>query len=71
KDRWTHRYSQLDDRTGQEDVTGKVVVITGSNGGLGKVTALHMAKRGARVVMACRDVTKTENAVKENKEKVP
>ncbi|CAG7837797.1 unnamed protein product [Allacma fusca] len=71
KDRWTHRYSQLDDRTGQEDVTGKVVVITGSNGGLGKVTALHMAKRRARVVMACRDVTKTENAVKEIKEKVP
>jgi NAD(P)-dependent dehydrogenase (short-subunit alcohol dehydrogenase family) len=52
-------------------VTGKVVVITGSNGGLGKVVALQMAKRGARVVMACRNPTKTENAVKEIKEKVP
>ncbi|XP_051537932.1 retinol dehydrogenase 12-like isoform X2 [Myxocyprinus asiaticus] len=47
---------RLDDRT---------VIITGANTGIGKETARDLAKRGARVIMACRDLKKAEEARKE------
>lgn len=41
---------------------GKVIIITGCNSGIGKHTALELARRGARVYMACRNYFKCEEA---------
>ena len=44
---------------------GKVCIVTGSNTGIGKETARGLAQRGARVILACRDVGKAEAARKD------
>jgi NAD(P)-dependent dehydrogenase (short-subunit alcohol dehydrogenase family) len=38
------------------NLTSNVVIVTGSNTGIGKETAAKLAKRGATVVLACRNV---------------
>lgn len=43
-------------------IKGKVVIVTGCNTGIGKETALELAKRGGRIYMACRDYTRCEDA---------
>lgn len=35
-------------------LVGKVVIVTGGNSGIGYETALNLAQRGARVILACR-----------------
>src|ERR1700722_12617363 len=40
----------------------KIVVVTGANIGMGKVTALELAKKGAHIVMVCRNKEKGEVA---------
>lgn len=37
-------------------MNGKTVIVTGATGGIGKETARELAKRGARVIMACRNI---------------
>lgn len=56
------KYSQGGQFTKQTDETGKVVIVTGANTGIGKETALELARRGATVYMACRDKYRTEHA---------
>ena len=43
------------------------VSLSGGNSGIGKDTAVALAMRGARVIIACRDVDKAEKAVREIK----
>lgn len=44
--------------SGDEDLAGKTVIVTGANTGIGKETALSLAKHRARVILACRDMDK-------------
>ena len=38
------------------DQSGKVAIVTGANSGLGKGTAAELARAGARIILACRNV---------------
>jgi NAD(P)-dependent dehydrogenase (short-subunit alcohol dehydrogenase family) len=50
------------------DMSGKICLVTGANSGIGKATALGLARRGATVVMVCRSSRKGEVARKEIQE---
>lgn len=53
------------------DQSGRTVVITGANAGVGFETALALAARGARVVLAVRDVDRGEAAASRIRSHVP
>ena len=45
------------------DLTGRVVLITGANSGIGYEAARACAEHGAHVVLACRNSAKADAAV--------
>ena len=51
------------------NMTGKICVVTGANAGIGKETAIGLAKLGATVVIVCRVAGRGENALREIKQK--
>lgn len=49
----------------ESDMTGKICIVTGSNSGIGKETALALAEMGAKVVMIVRNPNAGEKARRE------
>jgi len=47
----------------------RICLITGANSGIGKASAIQIAKKGYRVLIACRNRTRGETALQEIKEK--
>jgi NAD(P)-dependent dehydrogenase (short-subunit alcohol dehydrogenase family) len=47
------------------DLTGRLAVVTGANSGLGLITSRELARSGAEVVMACRNMDKGEQAAEQ------
>jgi NAD(P)-dependent dehydrogenase (short-subunit alcohol dehydrogenase family) len=53
------------------DLSGRVAVVTGANSGLGLITARELARAGAQVIMACRNMDKGRTAAEEIRAAVP
>lgn len=52
-------------------MTGKTVIVTGANSGIGYETAREMARRGGHVIMACRDMEDCEKARSTIRQRIP
>ncbi|GAB6033729.1 hypothetical protein CHUAL_013841 [Chamberlinius hualienensis] len=46
----------------EERLDGKTVVITGGNSGIGHAVSVDLAKRGAKVILACKDRARRDSA---------
>lgn len=66
-----HQTLYCDETLLKTDLSGKTAVVTGSNSGIGEVTARQLAKQGATVVLACRDRTLAEAAMQRIQKEVP
>jgi NAD(P)-dependent dehydrogenase (short-subunit alcohol dehydrogenase family) len=49
------------------DQSGRVALVTGANSGLGLIAARELARAGARVVLACRNMDKGATALRERR----
>ena len=53
------------------DLSGRVAVVTGANRGLGREVTRYLARRGARVIMACRNEVDGEAAAASLRARLP
>ena len=67
----TTDFTPLSKPGGMPDLTGKTIVVTGANTGLGFATAKHIAAAGANTIITCRSAKKCDPAVERIKAAVP
>ena len=60
-----------DIRTAEETLKGRVVLVTGAGSGIGRAAALHMAKLGAKVLVADHNVSGLQRTQAEMAKAVP
>lgn len=65
------RAAEFDERDTSVDLTGRVVVITGANAGIGYSTARALAPLGARLLLVCRNMERGEQAARRVREECP
>ena len=53
------------------DLTGKVIIVTGANSGIGYEAAKEFARKGAQTILACRSMDKAQAALAELQAEVP
>jgi NAD(P)-dependent dehydrogenase (short-subunit alcohol dehydrogenase family) len=53
------------------DLTGKVIIVTGANSGLGFEAAKEFARKGAQTILACRSMDKAQAALDQIKQEIP
>lgn len=52
-------------------LTGKVIIVTGANSGIGYEATKEFARKGAQTILACRSVEKAQRALKQIQAEVP
>ena len=53
------------------DLSGKTVIITGANSGIGWEAALQFARKGAQTILACRSMERGNDAMRRILDLVP
>jgi NAD(P)-dependent dehydrogenase (short-subunit alcohol dehydrogenase family) len=61
----------MDDKNNLAQQNGRIMIVTGANTGLGYETALSLAQKGAKVIMACRNLSKANTAKASIKKEIP
>lgn len=53
------------------DLTGKVIIVTGANSGIGYEAAKEFARKGAQTILACRSMDKAQAALSQIQAEIP
>ncbi len=67
----TRKYYNSPKTPHTRNMSNKTVIVTGSNTGIGKTAAIDFLEKGANVIFACRDETKTKPIVDSLNKKFP